>query len=151
MEKASFQAGRVLISEVKSRIDRGEDFAFESTLSGRTWAALLSAAIDSGYRVTIYFLFLNSVEKNLKRIKRRVQLGGHNIPKSAVLRRQPRCFENFWHLYRPQASDWYIFDNSGKQPKLIVSKDLFDKMSGPSRASFIKDFTCGRLYDPKGK
>lgn len=150
-EKASFQAGRLLISEIKSRIGRDESFAFESTLSGRTWAHLLSDATKSGYKIVIYFLFLDSIEKNLKRIKTRVQLGGHDIPKSAVLRRQPRCFENFWHLYRPLAEDWYIFNNSKKKPDLIVSKSDFELMPADRRDQFASAFTNRKFYGYKRK
>ena len=59
-EKASFQAGRLLIHEVKERIQKGESFSFESTLSGRTWATTLKGARLQGYEITIYFLFLKS-------------------------------------------------------------------------------------------
>lgn len=148
-EKASFQAGRVLIAEIKARILRGESFAFESTLSGRSWAHLLSEATSKGYKIVIYFLFLNSVEQNLKRIKRRVQLGGHNIPKQAVIRRQPRCFENFWSLYRPLADDWYIFNNSNKNPTLVLSKSGYVGLTKDLQDTFASDFTSGTFYGAK--
>jgi len=150
-EKASFQAGRVLISEIKSRIERGESFAFESTLSGRTWARLLSDATDQGYHIIIYFLYLDSIKKNLIRIKRRVRMGGHNIPTQAVHRRQPRCFQNFWDLYRPLATDWYIFDNSRKKPELISSKSDFDSATEELQKQFASEFTQGKLYVVKGR
>ncbi len=62
----------------------GPNGSGKTTLSGRTWLAILQDAIDQGYRVTIYYLYLNSVKKNLQRIKKRVQLGGHPIPTEAV-------------------------------------------------------------------
>jgi predicted ABC-type ATPase len=151
LEKASFQAGRVMISEIKARISRGENFAFESTLSGRTWAHLLSEARNAGYTVTFYFLFLDSIQQNVKRIKTRVELGGHHIPKSVVKRRQPRCFENFWNLYRPLAEDWYILNNSKKKPKLILSKSDFDSISASAQKKFGLEFTEGKFYGRKSK
>ena len=144
-EKASFHAGRVLIGEVKSMITQGESFAFESTLSGRTWLTVLKEAIDQGYQVTIYFLYLDSVKKNLQRIKRRVQLGGHPIPTEAVHRRHPRCFSNFWHLYRPLCLDWYVFDNSGKKPKPLHNKASYEKLASPDQDRFIASFLSGEL------
>jgi predicted ABC-type ATPase len=68
-ERASFQAGRVLISEVNARIARNENFAFESTLSGRTWVNALRKAQSANYSINIYFLYLDTINKNLKRIK----------------------------------------------------------------------------------
>ncbi len=144
-EKASFHAGRVLIGEVKSMIAQSDSFAFESTLSGRTWLAVLNDAIDQGYQVTIYFLYLDSVRKNLQRIKRRVQLGGHPIPTDAIHRRHPRCFSNFWHLYRPLCSDWYVFDNSGKKPQSLQNKAEFEKLSEKQQHQFLQAFLEGEI------
>lgn len=139
-EKASFQAGRILISQVRDNIRAGDSFSFESTLSGRTWATLLREAMDQHYKITIYFLYLNSVKKNLKRIQQRVKFGGHLVPKEAVVRRYPRCFGNFWDLYRPLCTDWYIFDNSGKRPKLIQSRAGFDDLAAEEQARFSGKF-----------
>jgi predicted ABC-type ATPase len=144
-EKASFQAGRVLIGEIKSRLNLGENFAFESTLSGRTYYSFLKDAIHQGYEVHIYFLYLKSIEKNLQRIKKRVSLGGHPIPKEAVLRRQKRCFDNFWNLYRPLCTAWYVFDNSGKKPQLVQSRASFEKLLEKHRSLFISHFLQGKM------
>lgn len=141
--KASFQAGRVLIDEVKTRINRLESFSFESTLSGLTWAKILRSARDRGYDISIHFLYLDSVDKNIKRIQRRVKMGGHLVPKTAVKRRYPRCFENFWNLYRPLCSDWYVFNNSGTDPKLVMSKELFEDLPLPKQALFASRFLKG--------
>lgn len=139
-ERASFHAGRVLIEEVKSKIKDGESLAFESTLSGKTWIPILKAAASQGYQITIYFLYLSSVKKNLQRIKKRVQLGGHNIPAKAVYRRHPRCFSNFWNLYRPLCSHWHIFDNSKMNPKLIINKLEFEKLNILQQQDFVTSF-----------
>lgn len=82
---------------------------------------------------------------NLQRIKKRVQLGGHSIPPEAVHRRHPRCFCNFWELYRPLCTDWYIFDNSGKKPHSIVSKNSFETLGPKSQEKFISSFLNGEL------
>ena len=136
-EKAAFQAGRILISEVKSRIARGESFGFESTLSGKSWLPTLVEAKRQGYEATIYFLYLDDVAKNLKRIRERVKLGGHDIPSDAVRRRYPRCFRNFWYVYRPVAVDWYMFDNSSASPVLTMSKHEFDQLPERLQTEFV--------------
>ena len=112
-EKASFQAGRVLLKDIKSKIQKGESFAFESTLSGLTYAALLNEAKKNNFKITIHFIFLKKISLNLARIKKRVAEGGHNIPSKTVRRRHLRCFENFWNIYRPLTDEWTVLDNSG--------------------------------------
>ncbi len=139
-EKASFHAGRVLISEIHDQLKHGESFGFESTLSGKTWLRLLSGARLQTYEITIYFLYLDSVKDNLRRIRERVAMGGHNIPKDAVIRRHPRCFYNFWNLYRPLASNWHIFNNTGTKPKLVQSKGEFELLSPRDQRAFLRHF-----------
>jgi len=145
-EKASFQAGRILISEVKSRIERNENFSFESTLSGKTWLPILEKAIAAGYNLNIYFLYLKTIEKNLSRIKQRVSMGGHNIPKNSVLRRHPRCFENFWNLYRVISNNWIIIDNSNSVPREIMTKLEYDALDKSSKIKFEKQFLLGQPH-----
>lgn len=144
-EKSSFHAGRVLIEEIKTRIERQESFAFESTLSGRTWLAVLRDALDQGYQINFYFLYLSSIKKNLQRINKRVRFGGHPIPKEAVYRRHPRCFDNFWNLYRPICTNWYVFDNSGLKPKLLQSKSSFEMIPVQYRGHFTRRFLKGEI------
>lgn len=143
--EASFKAGRVLLDEIRTLIDKGENFNFESTLSGRTYLRILSIAQDKGYEIVIYFLFLKSVNQNIERIKKRVELGGHNIPAETVLRRQKRCFENFWNHYRPLSSDWYIFENSSDSPNKLMSKDSFEVCSPKQQEHFALSFLNGAL------
>jgi predicted ABC-type ATPase/predicted nucleotidyltransferase len=144
-EKASFKAGRVLISEIRQRIARDESFTFESTLSGKTWLPILREAASAGYKITVYFIFLSNVQKNLQRIKARVKLGGHLVPKEAVLRRYPRCFQDFWNLYRPICEDWYVFDNSNKTPTLVMKKDGLARLPKAEQTQFAKTFLKGKL------
>lgn len=132
----SFHAGRVVLAAVKEALDRSESFAFESTLSGLTWRPILLDAIERGYIITIYFVFLLNPRLNLIRIRQRVREGGHSIPKDTVLRRYPRSFDNFWNVYRPLCSEWFLFDNSKKQPKQIQSKRDYEKFSLPEKALF---------------
>ena len=123
---------------------RGESFSFESTLAGKSWLPILTEATNQGYSISIYFLFLSKVEKNLQRIKKRVQLGGHLVPKETVLRRYPRCFIYFWNLFRPIASDWYVLDNSGSAPRLTMAKSDFDKMTSDERPEYAARFLKGK-------
>ena len=145
VEQASFQAGRILIQEVKDRIVRKESFAFESTLSGKTWLSILKEAKETGYSIRIYFLYLSNIQKNIDRIKMRVKQGGHNIPTDTIKRRHPRCFENFWNLYRPLCNEWSILDNSSREPKELYNLESFSKLSLRTQSLFMGQFLKGRV------
>ena len=144
-ERTTFQAGRILLREVRERISSKESFGFESTLSGRTWIPILQGALDDGYKIVIYFLCLKNVRKNLERIKKRVLLGGHNIPTATVRRRHSRCFENFWLSYRPLCQDWYVFENSSLRPRLVLSSASFLGMAARDQEEFESQFLKGDL------
>lgn len=142
--KASFKAGRVLISEIKSRITEGSSFSFETTMSGKTWLPVLRQAKTNGYDIVIYFVFLTSIEQCLARIDRRVKMGGHDIPVDAVHRRYQRCFANFWHDYRALANHWYLFDNSNDDPSLVMKSEDFGRLSKEEQDLFAKRFLEGQ-------
>jgi predicted ABC-type ATPase len=143
-EKASFVAGRVLLSDIKSKIQRGESFCFESTLSGLTYARILDAAKKQGYSIQIYFIGLKLISLNLSRIKKRVEQGGHHIPTKVVKRRHLRCYENFWKIYKVISDDWSILDNSGKRPRLIHNKKSFSKLAKMEQEIYSMRFLKGR-------
>ena len=89
-ERAARAAGRILLEELQRLTRARESFAVESTLSGRTYIALIQNWREQGYRIEIVFLKLNSPEISLKRIAARVAQGGHDVPKADEQRRSKR-------------------------------------------------------------
>jgi predicted ABC-type ATPase len=144
-QQGSFQAGRILLREIKNRLENREELGFETTLSGLTYLNTLKIARANGYFVRIYFVFTSNPKTNILRIKKRVQMGGHHISSRDVLRRYKRSFENFWNLYRNQAEDWVLFDNSGGKPIFVYSKETFEALDASAQAVFEKSFLKGRV------
>ena len=97
-------------------------FAFETTLSGRGYMALLRQLKAKGYEIHIFFLWVNTVDLALSRVQERVSRGGHDVPEAVVRRRFDRSMRNFLGHYRQLASRWLLFDNSGESPVLIASE-----------------------------
>lgn len=118
-ELAARQAGRLVLTELSRLVKARENFAFESTLSGRTYLQLLKRWKTAGYQIEIVFLSLPSVQLALQRIAARVHQGGHNVPRADVIRRFKRSWDNFQKLYRPLAGKWSVYDNSGNAPHLV--------------------------------
>lgn len=84
---AEIRAGRLMLEEIRSHVQKGESFAFETTLSGRQFARMIPKWQEIGYRVKLVFLRLESVDIAIKRVRVRVRQGGHNIPKDVIYRR----------------------------------------------------------------
>jgi predicted ABC-type ATPase len=118
-ELAAAAAGRLFLREIDRLARERADFAFETTLSGVSYAPKLERWKAAGYRIEIVFLRLESPELALKRIAARVRQGGHDVPRQAVLRRFVRGWENFVARYRALADVWSVYDNSGASPLLL--------------------------------
>jgi len=119
-EGAAVRAGRLMLEEIRRLAAERADFAFETTLSGRTYEPMLREFREQGYVVYLYFLWLPDVGTNLVRVAHRVQQGGHNVPEEDVRRRYRRGITNFLHVYRPLADFWIVYDNSGLWPREIA-------------------------------
>lgn len=114
---ADFRAGRLMLQEIHNNIRQGNSFAFETTLSGRSYAKLIPQWQQQGYYVKLFFLQLDSLDLALSRVQCRVQQGGYNIPEAVIKRRFHNGIENFEQLYKHLVDEWLIYNNSGKYPQ----------------------------------
>ena len=118
-ELAARRAGRLVLAELSRLSKERKHFAFESTLSGRTYLRLLNRWKQKGYQIEMVFLRLTSVDIALQRIAARLRQGGHDVPRADVIRRFDRSWNNFLTVYRPIADAWAVYDNSGDVERLL--------------------------------
>ncbi|HEX6902023.1 MAG TPA: AAA family ATPase [Thermoanaerobaculia bacterium] len=111
-EAARIEAGREFSRQLRARIKAGESFAIEATLAGLTLQQVIREARKEGYWISIVFIFLESSQACVKRVRERVQKGGHNVPEADILRRFVRSKRNFWQTYRAQSDVWFLFYNA---------------------------------------
>jgi predicted ABC-type ATPase len=120
-ETVAIAAGRIMLKRLHELGEANQDFAFESTLSSKTFAPFLKQLKSKGYHVTICYFALTSNRLALQRVKLRVALGGHDVPADVVKRRFGRSLHNFFQLYAELADEWIMFDNaSGKNARSIA-------------------------------
>ncbi len=93
-------------------ISEGSNHAFETTLGGNTFAALLLRACQS-HDVMILFCGLASVEQHIARVRLRVAHGGHDIPEQRIRERWTTARSNLIRLL-PQLARLQVFDNSAE-------------------------------------
>jgi predicted ABC-type ATPase len=105
-------AGRLMIGRMRYLQNAGESFAFETTLAGRAYLRMLQNCHSAGYRITLIFLWLPTVESALKRVAKRVAEGGHDVPPETVTRRFYEGLRNLHDIYLPIADMAFIYDNS---------------------------------------
>lgn len=87
------------------------DYVIETTLGGNTIPALLSDAARQGIHVTVWYVGLASVEEHIRRVRARVQRGGHDIHEDKIRERYVRSLENLVGLVR-DLYELKLFDNS---------------------------------------
>lgn len=121
-EKAGIQAGRLMLERIKSLVNKGQDFAFETTLSTKSYKNLVQSSKDNGYSVTMIFFWLSSQDLAVKRVETRVKEGGHNIPEKVIRRRYENGLKNFFNIFIQIVDDWMLIDNSGEPYELIAEK-----------------------------
>jgi predicted ABC-type ATPase len=104
------------------------DFAFETTLGGRTITGLLERAASLGIEVRMWYVGLSSPEHHIARVRARVAKGGHDIPESRIRERYDASRLNLIRLL-PSLSELWVYDNSEEadpdagmapEPKLVV-------------------------------
>jgi len=119
---SAMEAGRILLTRVKSLAARREDFAFETTLASRSFAVWMRELLAEGYALHLFFLWLPTADLAVARVAERVRLGGHHVPEETVRRRYVRGIANFHSLYRPMATSWRLYDNSGAPGLVPIAK-----------------------------
>jgi predicted ABC-type ATPase len=129
-ETAAISAGRIMLDRIHALADARANFAFETTLSSRTFSVWIPKLKKQGYRFHLVFLWLESVELAIFRVAERVRTGGHTVPEETIRRRYMAGVNNFFGLYSPLADFWQLYDNSNlNQLTLIASKTDGGKIS----------------------
>ena len=116
------RAGRLMLEELHVHARYGNSFAFETTLSGRSYARWIPRWQEQGYRVELFFLRLLTVEATIKRVAQRVLEGGHDVPEPVIRRRFHAGWQNFEQIYRRLVDEWALYDNSSEAPRLLAEE-----------------------------
>jgi predicted ABC-type ATPase len=138
-DRASFEAGRIMLRRLRELAERREDFAFETTLSGRAYVPLLRDLRVARYRIQLDFLWIPDLSIVRSRVGQRVTKGGHDIPEGVQLRRFHSGIRNLADLYRPLLDHWRLYDNTGRKPHPVAEeKDGLLTVSDAARLALIE-------------
>ena len=107
-----------MAKRVRECVKNRQDFAVESTLSGKTYANMIREWKQAGYIVRIVFLRLDSADLAVARVRQRVSLGGHNVPEPLIRRRFEQGWSNFENVYRYLVDSWQVYDSTKAPPML---------------------------------
>jgi len=93
-DKVSFEAGRIMLNRINELLYKNENFAFETTLSTKSFKGKIIEAKEKGFQVILLYFWLKSIQLAKERVKIRVSEGGHDIEPEVIERRYIRGIKN---------------------------------------------------------
>jgi predicted ABC-type ATPase len=135
-EKVSFESGRIMLNRIEELLKENESFAFETTLSTKSYKNKIMNAKVNGYNVTLLFFWLQNIELAKERVRIRVLEGGHNIEPDVIERRYKNGLKNLFKIYLPIVDGALIFDNSEGKHELLAIKTIDGNLNITNKIKF---------------
>ena len=110
MGLAPIEGGKLAIKMIGDCLQKGVSFTQETTLAGARVERTAREAKERHYSVRLFYVGIDTIEESLKRIKNRVEKGGHDIPLSDVKRRFSGRHEALARIL-PYCDEAVFFDN----------------------------------------
>ncbi len=115
-------ASRLFLNEIEKCIVAQNDFAFETTPSGRAYLRLIDRLKVESWQINLFYLALPNVEISINRVAERVKKGGHNIPTKDIRRRFPRSLNLLLNNYSYIVDQCTCCMNNENKPKLVFEQ-----------------------------
>ena len=105
-----YEGGKLAVERIERALMDGVNFTQETTLSGGYPKRLCKRAKEAGYYIRLYYVGLDTAEESIRRIRNRVERGGHDIPTKDVNARFSHRFEDVLKIL-PYCDEAKFFDN----------------------------------------
>ncbi|RBQ31142.1 hypothetical protein CRU92_08195 [Arcobacter sp. FW59] len=128
IQKFKVKAGKKFFEEFDISINENKSFIIETTLSGKYLINMINKAKSLGFYTSLIYLFLETNEENIYRVKNRVLKGGHDVPIDDIIRRYYRSRELFFKIYKNLVDEWVLFFNGDDNFELVENQnEVFDE------------------------
>ncbi|MEI9905558.1 MAG: hypothetical protein WDN06_17630 [Asticcacaulis sp.] len=127
-------------SSYSASVEAYQTIGVETVLSSGKYRRLVEAAKTRGFEINLIYVYLDTVELNIERVRARFAKGGHDVPEDKIRERRGKSFEQLkWFL--KAADNAYILNNSGAELRLVFHKAPkgSDFMLGPDALPEIFD------------
>jgi predicted ABC-type ATPase len=118
-EQGLLAASRLFLQQIEEHIAASREFAFETTLSGRSYVRLIRRLRSTRWRIELLYLALPRVEVSRLRVAERVAHGGHSVAEADIVRRFPRSLRNLLDVFAAEVHHTQCFLNSGPVPEIV--------------------------------
>ena len=118
-------AAKLVDQKRYSAIEDKRDFSFETVLSSDYKMDIIRKAKSEGYFVKCIFILTVDPAINVERIKTRVALGGHDVPKDKIITRYTKSLAHIKELLE-LCDILHVYDNTTDKPERIIRKHKDD-------------------------
>ena len=139
-EAGLLQASKIFLQSLNQKLENKETFAFETTLSGRSYLTQIPQWQQDGWKVVLIYLYIPSAEFSAFRVQQRFEQGGHNVPAETIVRRYPRSIKNLF-LYSKVCDQTFCFNN---EQEMVAS--VFERTKGQP-VEIIDKVTYSRIME----
>ena len=132
-------AGKQAVREIQNCLKNSETVTQETTLSSHQVRKTIMKAKVQGYRITMYYIGLNTKYESIYRIANRVRKGGHDIPPDDVIRRFAHRFEALDRIV-PLCDKVVFYDNENGFVKVAEITDGAFRYTNGYRPDWIVEY-----------
>jgi predicted ABC-type ATPase len=119
--KSAIFAARTVLTALADGLERGSRMVYETTLSDKNrHLELIAQAKARGFEVWVLYVGLGSTDMHIRRVRSRVQSGGHDVPDADIVRRYSRSLHNLETVF-PLVDRVQVYDNAGRRMQRVVS------------------------------
>lgn len=141
------KGGKEAVRIINDCLEKGESFAWETTLSGQKTLKTILAAREKGYSVFLHYIAVGSAEESLLRIQNRVRKGGHDIPGEDVKRRFDKRFDDLLKVL-PYCDSAIFWDNeNGFDMVASYSENEFSLLDEAKKPEWI--LTLKKMWEER--
>jgi predicted ABC-type ATPase len=117
---ASITAGRQALALCQKYVQSERSFMVETTLAGKGYFNLMYEVKSRGWMVSLIYIGIKNPDINVQRVSDRVKLGGHDVPRSDILRRYQRSLANLGKAAKI-VDKLILYDNSTNAGHQLVA------------------------------
>jgi predicted ABC-type ATPase len=115
------KAGKIAVEKLKQYMEDGVTFNQETTLCGHSIYNAIVKAKKRGYFIEMHYVGVDSAEIAVERVAKRVEEGGHDVPRVDVERRYIESMKNLVCII-PLCDLVALYDNTKKFRRFAIYK-----------------------------
>lgn len=146
LRAANLAAVQRIESWLDASIEVHQTIGVETVLSSPKYRRLVEKAKAHEFEICFVYVYLQSVEMQLERIRARVAKGGHDVPEDKVKDRRRRSFAQMPWFFM-QADRAWVLDNSGESPSLVATRDTDQNVGLNFDPDRLDDDLADRLWE----